>query len=325
MSIVNHAEVEMLVDVGDALQTQRAEAWAVGERNGVPVEEGNPTYHNSSKWHAQRAAEIQAEIEETAAGAAQSAANAATSESNAQTYANRANQQAAAASGSAISASNRATDAMMSATEAAGSAQAARAAANSLSNASARVTTLEPEDAATAAIVTEEGVKVFIFGIPRGRTGDTGAAGRPGKDFRITKTFPSIAAMEAYTGTDVEVNDWVMISSTVEDPDNAKIYVKLENSWGFITDMSGAQGIKGDTGNGIDSAVLNADYTLTLTFTNGATYTTPSIRGVAGYTPVRGTDYWTAADKAEIVADVNDSLDVATTAETAQIIAIYET
>ena len=89
-----------------------------------------------------------------------------------------------------------------------------------------------------------------------------------------------------------------------------------------------------DGGNGIASAVLNADYTLTLTFTDGTSYTTPSIRGEQGiqgiqgpkgdtgekgdpgekgpkgdtgdpgYTPVRGTDYWTAADKAEIVADV---------------------
>lgn len=40
--------------------------------------------------------------------------------------------------------------------------------------------------------------------------------------------------------------------------------------------------IKGDTGNGISSAVLNSDYTLTLTFTDGTTYTTPSIRGEKG-------------------------------------------
>lgn len=29
-----------------------------------------------------------------------------------------------------------------------------------------------------------------------------------------------------------------------------------------------------------------------------------AIKGPAGHTPVKGTDYWTAADKAEIVADV---------------------
>ena len=44
----------------------------------------------------------------------------------------------------------------------------------------------------------------------------------------------------------------------------------------------GPQGPPGPTGNGIQSTVLNADYTLTITFTNGSTYTTPSIRGPQG-------------------------------------------
>lgn len=45
---------------------------------------------------------------------------------------------------------------------------------------------------------------------------------------------------------------------------------------------TGATGATGATGNGIASAVLNADYTLTLTFTDGTSYTTPSIRGAQG-------------------------------------------
>lgn len=44
----------------------------------------------------------------------------------------------------------------------------------------------------------------------------------------------------------------------------------------------GDPGDKGDTGNGIHSTVLNPDYTLTITFTDGTTYTTPSIRGEKG-------------------------------------------
>ena len=44
----------------------------------------------------------------------------------------------------------------------------------------------------------------------------------------------------------------------------------------------GPQGPPGPTGNGIHSTVLNADYTLTITFTNGSKYTTPSIRGPQG-------------------------------------------
>ena len=44
----------------------------------------------------------------------------------------------------------------------------------------------------------------------------------------------------------------------------------------------GDTGATGATGNGIASAVLNADYTLTLNFTNGTHYTTPPIRGAQG-------------------------------------------
>ena len=42
------------------------------------------------------------------------------------------------------------------------------------------------------------------------------------------------------------------------------------------------QGIQGETGNGIASVVLNSDYTLTLRFTDGTSYTTASIRGEKG-------------------------------------------
>lgn len=53
---------------------------------------------------------------------------------------------------------------------------------------------------------------------------------------------------------------------------------------------NGANGGKGDDGNGIRSVVLNADYTLTLEFDDGSTYTTPSIRGEAGAPGAPGKD-----------------------------------
>lgn len=46
--------------------------------------------------------------------------------------------------------------------------------------------------------------------------------------------------------------------------------------------------LTGDTGNGIKSAVLNSDYTLTLNWTNGEAYTTPSIRGAQGIQGIQG-------------------------------------
>ena len=55
--------------------------------------------------------------------------------------------------------------------------------------------------------------------------------------------------------------------------------LKLKDSQG---NWVGVPTLKGDKGNGISSAVLNNDYTLTLTFTDGTSYTTPSIRGEKG-------------------------------------------
>lgn len=43
--------------------------------------------------------------------------------------------------------------------------------------------------------------------------------------------------------------------------------------------------IRGQRGNGIDDIVLNNDFTLTITYTNGDSYVTPSIRGPIGATP----------------------------------------
>lgn len=43
--------------------------------------------------------------------------------------------------------------------------------------------------------------------------------------------------------------------------------------------------IRGETGNGINDIVLNNDFTLTISYTDGESYTTPSIRGPIGATP----------------------------------------
>lgn len=49
-----------------------------------------------------------------------------------------------------------------------------------------------------------------------------------------------------------------------------------------VAGKDGAAGAAGKDGNGIKSVVLNADYTLTLTFDDGTSYTTSSIRGETG-------------------------------------------
>ena len=49
--------------------------------------------------------------------------------------------------------------------------------------------------------------------------------------------------------------------------------------------------VKGEDGKGIIDAVLNNDYTLTLTFTDGTSYTTPSIKGEVGATGPQGEQF----------------------------------
>ena len=76
-----------------------------------------------------------------------------------------------------------------------------------------------------------------------------GEKGDAGKDFQIKKTYDTVAAMTAdYSNPDVAEGDFVIIAGNVEDPDNAKLYVKGSSAFTLLTDLSGAQGFKGETG-----------------------------------------------------------------------------
>lgn len=134
---------------------------------------------------------------------------------------------------------------------------------------------LNYDQAPKAAISTVGGHKHIQFGLP---------VGRP---FQIKKTFASVSAMTSYTGTDIEAYDMVMITSDVEDPNNARLYMRnsTNSGWTYITDLSGAQGIQGPSGPqgvGIASTSL-VNYQLKVTYTDGSTQTlSPSIRGPQG-------------------------------------------
>ena len=77
--------------------------------------------------------------------------------------------------------------------------------------------------------------------------GIQGIPGPQGEPFRIKKTYSSVAEMNA-DFNNMEYGDYVMIASTVEIEDNAKLYTRGETQWIFITDFSGATGIRGETG-----------------------------------------------------------------------------
>jgi len=103
---------------------------------------------------------------------------------------------------------------------------------------------------------------------PTGATGAQGPKGNKGDPFAIYRTYASIAAMNADVAN-VPEGEFVLITSTVDDPDNAKLYVKGTNAFTYLTDMSGAQGIQGPQGE------------------TGATGATgpQGIQGEQGYTP----------------------------------------
>lgn len=84
---------------------------------------------------------------------------------------------------------------------------------------------------------------------PIGKAGAVGPTGAVGEPFAIYKTYATIAAMTT-DYANVPIGKFVMITSNIEDVDNAKLYVRanVADYFSFIADLSGAQGIQGPVG-----------------------------------------------------------------------------
>lgn len=72
---------------------------------------------------------------------------------------------------------------------------------------------------------------------------------------------------------------------------NVSLYPKIIDGYWYLYDATeddyvntgvSATGLKGDTGNGIANATFNLNGSLTLTFTDGTSFTTPSLKGEKG-------------------------------------------
>lgn len=82
----------------------------------------------------------------------------------------------------------------------------------------------------------------------QGPKGDRGEKGDVGLPFRIYKTYPSKADI-LNDAANIPTNEFVIVSSTVNDPDNGVIFLKGEDGEvHFIVDISGSQGIQGPKG-----------------------------------------------------------------------------
>ena len=105
-----------------------------------------------------------------------------------------------------------------------------------------------------------------------------------------------IAVMEGYVGTQEEWLETLRGKEGAVGPqgpkgDPGEAGPKGNDGYTPVKGVDYFDGQPGDTGkagNGIASTVLNADYTLTLTFTDGTSYTTPSIRGEQGIQGPKG-------------------------------------
>ena len=124
------------------------------------------------------------------------------------------------------------------------------------------------------------------FTAPRGQQGAKGDTGEP---FAIYKTYTSVAAMNA-DAENVPDGRFVLIETgNVDDEDNSKMYVRTvggEADFQFVTDLSGAQGIKGDQGVGIQSMAFaqttDEGNAYTVTLTDGSQYTIVAPKGEKG-------------------------------------------
>lgn len=116
-----------------------------------------------------------------------------------------------------------------------------------------------------------------------GADGLKGDKGEKGDPFSIAKIYDSVANMNAgYATDDVPVGGFVLIETgNVQDADNAKLYVKGEEAYVFLTDMSGATGLQGPAGeDGADgekgdagvSMRLKGDWTTGTEYVNDAQY-----------------------------------------------------
>lgn len=96
-------------------------------------------------------------------------------------------------------------------------------------------------------VATDTGIKAQGA---EGPQGDPGPKGEKGDPFTIAKTYNSVEAMNAGYSTDnVAIGSFVVIDTgNVDDPDNAKLYIKGESAYVYLTDLSGAEGIQGPQG-----------------------------------------------------------------------------
>ena len=143
---------------------------------------------------------------------------------------------------------------------------------------------------------------------PQGIQGVQGAKGDKGDPFSIKKIYASVTEMNAdFSGTDTSTGDFVLINTgNVADEDNAKLYVKGESAFTFVTDLSGTAGIQGPQGPQGVQGIQGEQGIPGVKGDKGdpgsdATVTTDNITSALGYTPADSTKVYTKTEVDEMI------------------------
>jgi hypothetical protein len=171
------------------------------------------------------------------------------------------------------------------------------------------------------------------FDLYNGADGQDGADGMDGADGNDgTDGFSPTIGVETITGgyeltiTDAQSTSTIDLYNGQDGQDGISPLVGVtEEPGGFLVEIEDAAGTQsftiyhgrdGDPGqDGVSptATITKSGRTATITITDDNGTTTAQVSdGVDGTTPVRGTDYWTAADQAAIVSDVLDEADAKT-------------
>lgn len=149
---------------------------------------------------------------------------------------------------------------------------------------------------------------VLNFVLPKGEKGDTGLQGATGETGKNGSDgfSPSVAVEAVENGTKVTITD-----QTGDKTFTVKNGEKGVQGVPGIQGETGATGEKGADGFSPTVTVAKKGTVTTVTMTDASGTTTAEIldgakgdKGDAGYTPIKGTDYWTSADVTAVEDDL---------------------
>lgn len=170
-----------------------------------------------------------------------------------------------------------------------------------------KVTTLPAGSVATVTNSGTENAAVLDFGIPKGSdgtgSGGSGEAGADGEDGGYYTPSVTTAGLLSWTPSKSDMP--AVPSANIKGPKGDEGYTPVKGKDYFDGANGTSVTVKSVSTSSADggSNVVTFSDGKTLTVKNGSKGN-PGDPGTPGYTPVKGTDYWTAADRQSMVNDV---------------------